>query len=96
MRLRRIAGIAGLELDVQDVEGRAALVTPDGKAVAFAWLDLVAFPLTAAQLEGLTGAEPGPHRGWTAVSAWQPELPAGEGLTRLAAALRRAYARVVT
>ena len=96
MRLRRIARIAGLELEAQETEGRAALVTEDGQAVAFAWLDLIAFPLPAAALEGLTGAEPGPHRGWTAVSAWQPELPAGEGLTRLADALRRAYARVVT
>ena len=93
MRLRRIARIAGLDLEQRDLEGRAALVRPDGSAVALAWLDLVAFPLQPRELEGLTGAQPGPLEGWTAVEAWQPELPAGEGLTRLAAALRRAAAR---
>jgi len=92
MRLRTVARIAALELEPAEVDGRAALLR-EGEPVALGWLDLIAFPLPPDALEGLTGIEPGPHAGWTAVQAWQPELPAGEGLTRLAAALRRAAAR---
>jgi hypothetical protein len=93
MRLRRIAKIAQLDAGQAEVDGRAALLGPAGKPVAFGYRDLIAFPLDAEHLSGLTGIEPGPHTGWTAVDAWQPELPAGEGLQRLAQALRRAWVK---
>ncbi len=65
-----------------------------GDPAALAKLDRIAFPLDAERLSGLTGIEPGPHAGWTWVDAWQQELPAAEGLQRLAVALRRAWVAV--
>lgn len=92
MRLRRLARLAQLDDAVPaELDGRAALLAPNGTPAALAAADRIAFPLDPPQLEGLTGIEPGPHAGWTWVDAWQPELPAGEGLQRLALALRRAW-----
>jgi hypothetical protein len=92
MRLRRLARIAQLDdAEVAELDGRAALLAPNGSPAALGALDRIAFPLPADRLEGLTGVEPGPHAGWTWVDAWQPELPSGEGLQRLAFALRRAW-----
>ncbi|HET7046317.1 MAG TPA: hypothetical protein VFI37_15835 [Gaiellaceae bacterium] len=92
MRLRRLARIAQLDgAEVGELDGRAALLAPNGKPAALGALDRIAFPLTPEKLEGLSGVEPGPHAGWTWVDAWQPELPSGEGLQRLAYTLRRAW-----
>jgi len=92
MRLRRLARIAQLDdAELGELDGRAALLAPNGKPAALGALDRIAFPLPAERLEGLTGVEPGPHAGWTWVDAWQPELPPGEALQRLAYTLRRAW-----
>jgi hypothetical protein len=89
MRLRRLAKVARLELELRGEE----LVGRNGAVVAYGRGAAIGFPLPAAKLAGLTGIDER-DGGWTEVDAWQPELPAGEALQRLGIALRRAYARV--
>ncbi len=95
-RLRRIARTAGLDALAHTLHGSFALTTPDGLIVAFSLgFDALYLPLAPEDIRNLTPphAEAPPLAGWVAVDAFQPELPAGEGLRRLALALRRAWGR---
>ncbi|HEY6016553.1 MAG TPA: GrpB family protein [Gaiellaceae bacterium] len=95
-RLRRIARTAGLEALAHTLHGSFALTTPDGLIVAFSLgFDALYLPLAPDDVRNLTPPhdEAPPLAGWVAVDAFQPELPAGEGLRRLALALRRAWGR---
>lgn len=95
-RLRRIARTAGLDALDHTLHGSYALTTPDGLIVAFTLgFDALYLPLAAEDVRSLTPPhdQAPPLAGWVAVDAFQPELPAGEGLRRLALALRRAWGR---
>lgn len=96
-RLRRLARTAGLDAVELAVDGAACLTTGNGLVVAFGLgADVVYLPLEPEAVRGLTPPhdDAPPLSGWTAVDAFQPELPAGEGLRRLAVALRRAWGRL--
>lgn len=93
-RLRHLARTAGLPALDHAVDGAAVLTTPAGRIAAFVLaFDVLYLPLAADDVSSLTAPhdEAPPLAGWTAVDAYQPELPAGEGLRRLALALRRAW-----
>lgn len=95
-RLRRVARTAGLDALVHRVHGSFALTAPDGLVVAFTLgFDALYLPLAPEDVSNLTPPhdEAPPLPGWVAVDAYQPELPSGEGMRRLALALRRAWGR---
>jgi len=97
-RLRRIARTAGLDALAHTLHGGWALTTPDGLIIAFSLgFDALYLPLAPNDVPDLTPPhdEAPPLAGWVAVDAFQPELPAGEGLRRLALALRRAWGRAI-
>lgn len=97
-RLRRIARTAGIDALGHSLHGGWVLTAPDGLIFAFALgFDALYFPLGQDDVGNLTPPhdEAPPLPGWVAVDAYQPELPAGEGLRRLAVALRRAWGRAL-
>jgi GrpB-like predicted nucleotidyltransferase (UPF0157 family) len=95
-RLRHLARTAGLPGLDHAPHGAAALTTPEALIVAFVLgFDALHLPLDEGDVRTLTRPHdlPEPLDGWTVVDLYQHELPAGEGLQRLAVALRRAWGR---